>query len=267
MNGGTDGEGGSFYGMAPVEPELADRALTAREWQCCYCSSRQRSLRPLLRRYHHPQSQTSFTGLHLPQTPRTILTARRSLLDDTAEGVLQGLITDDFEANDPLRILTPGGFSPGGATPQELSLDTPVSAPAPEMAPALVPAPAASQATATGTDGYAMQPRVTRAVTRSQVRSTAAINYWANRNNRATLASLFQKDTVQQAHKLGYHKPGSHVSLDIAPYLDDTFSTGNAYANTNTKGLFSAGEQKEKTPTPSNGYGPCTSEALESGIG
>ena len=79
------------------------------------------------------------------------------------------------------------------------------------MAPAPVPAPTAPQATATGTDDYAMQPGITRAVTRSQVRSSAATNYRANRNNRASLAGLFQKDTVQQVHKLISPKPGFHA--------------------------------------------------------
>ena len=51
INGGTDGEGGSFYGMAPVEPERL-------------------------------QDYTSLS------TPRTILAARGYLLYGTEEGVL-----------------------------------------------------------------------------------------------------------------------------------------------------------------------------------
>ena len=53
-----------------------------------------------------------------------------------------------------------------------------------------------------------MQPGVTRAVIRGQVRSSAATNYRPNRNNRAALAGLFQKDTFQQVHMLGSPKLG-----------------------------------------------------------
>ena len=47
-------------------------------------------------------------------------------------------------------------------------------------------------------------------------------------------------------HKLGSPKLGSHANLDIAHHLGDTFSTGKAYATTNTQRSFSAKEQKEK---------------------
>ena len=154
----------------------------------------------------------------------------------------------DFEANDALLIPTPGGSSPGGTTTQEPSSDTPVPASAPGITPAPGPTPAALQAIVTDTDGYAMQPGITRAVACSQVRSSATTNFWANRNNHAALTGFFQKDTVQQVHKLGSAKLGSHANLDIAHQLDDTFSTGNAYATTNTQGRFSSGEQKEKIP-------------------
>ena len=49
-------------------------------------------------------------------------------------------------------------------------------------------------------------------------------------------------------HKLGSPKLGFHANLNITHQLDDTFSTGNAYATTNTQGRFSAGEQNEKIP-------------------
>ena len=74
------------------------------------------------------------------------------------------------------------------------------------------------------------------------------IHYRANGNNRAALAGLFQKDTVQQVHKLGSPKLGSHANLDIAHQLDRTFRIGNAYATTNTPESFSAGEQEKKIP-------------------
>ena len=117
--------------------------------------------------------------------------------------------------------------------------------PAPETAPAPVPAQAPPQATTTGTDSYAMQPGVTRADTRSQVRSSAATDYRANRNNRADLAGILRKDTLQQVHKLGSPKLGHHANLDVAHQLDDTFSTENATATNNTQGSFSAGEKKK----------------------
>ena len=140
----------------------------------------------------------------------------------------------DFDANDPAELLvpmqaSPGGSSPGGVTPQgSPSSSASVPAPTLETAPAPAPVPAAQQATATGTNRYAMQPGVTRAVTRSQVRSPVATDDRANRNNRAAVAGLFQKDTLQQVHKLE-----SHANLDIANQLDDTFSTEYAYATTN----------------------------------
>ena len=102
----------------------------------------------------------------------------------------------EFEANEPLHIPTPGGSSPGAATSQGLSSAAPVPAPAPETMSAPVPALKAPQATATGTDRYGIQPGVTRAIARGQVRTSAATNSRANRNNRTALASLFQKDTV-----------------------------------------------------------------------
>ena len=111
----------------------------------------------------------------------------------------------DFDANDPLPFPTSGGSSPGEATPQEsTSSATSAPAPAPETAPAPVPALAAPQAT---TDGYAMQPYVTRAVSRSQVRSSAATDYRANRSNRTALPGLFLKAMVQQVHKLQQDLP------------------------------------------------------------
>ena len=72
--------------------------------------------------------------------------------------------------------------------------------PAPETVPAPAPAPEAPQASATGTNRYAMQPGVTRAIIRSLVRSTVATDYLANRNNGAAVAGLAQKDTPQQVH-------------------------------------------------------------------
>ena len=140
----------------------------------------------------------------------------------------------DVEANNPAYLLLPvqawpGDSSPGGVTPQRTpSSSASVPAPTLETAPAPAPVPAAQQATATGTNRYAMQPGVTRAVTRSQVRSPVATDDRANRNNRAAVAGLFQKDTLQQVHKLE-----SHANLDIANQLDDTFSTEYAYATTN----------------------------------
>ena len=160
----------------------------------------------------------------------------------------------DVDAKDPLFYSCARGkrSSPGGTASQE-SPPSAASAPAlaPETALAPVPAPAAPQETPTDTDIYAMQPGVTRAAIRSQVCSSAATNYRENRNNRAALAGLFQKDTVQQVHKLGYPKLRSHGNLDVANQLGDTFSTENAYSTTNTQRGFSAGEKKEKIPNTS----------------
>ena len=70
----------------------------------------------------------------------------------------------------------------------------------------------------------------------------------ANRTNRAASAGLFQKDTLQQVHKLGSPKLGSYGNLDIAHQLNDTSSTEYAYATTNAQGIFSAGEKEEENP-------------------
>ena len=173
----------------------------------------------------------------------------------------------DFDANDPLLTPAPRGSLPGGTTPQESpSSATYLLAPAPETAPAPGPAPAAPRATATCANGYAMQPGATRAVIRGQVRSSAATNCRPNRNNRAALGGLFQKDTVQQVHMLGSPKLGYHANLDVAHQLDDAFSTRNAYATTNTPKRFRGGAKAENLQHLQEGYGPSTSGALESGI-
>ena len=112
---------------------------------------------------------------------------------------------------------SPTGILPVGATPRgSPSSAASVPASAPETAPEHPPAPSASPATATGTNGYVMQPGVTRAVTRSQVRSPVAIDYRANRNNRAAVAGFFQNDALQKVHKQQYFpKLRSHANLDI----------------------------------------------------
>ena len=100
-NGGTDGEGGSFYGMAP-EPEpaeierkphvsgnvvtvLIDSGASGHYFDDSIISDLK----------HRSQDHTPLS------TPRTILTAGGVLLDGTAKGVLQGLVTDDYR---PARI-------------------------------------------------------------------------------------------------------------------------------------------------------------------
>ena len=105
MNGGTDGEGGSFYGMAPVEPELAEierkplesgnnvaTVLVDSGASSHYFDD---TIIPDLE--HRLQDYTSRS------TPRTISTSGAALLDGTAEGVLQGIITD-YEEHHLARI-------------------------------------------------------------------------------------------------------------------------------------------------------------------
>ena len=87
-------------------------------------------------------------------------------------------------------------FFARGSTPRG-SPSLPVPTPVPVPAPAAAPVP--SQATATGTNLYATQPGVTRAVTRSQVPSPAATDYRTNRNNCAALAGLFAKQHAPTA--------------------------------------------------------------------
>ena len=97
MNVGMDSEGGSFYGMTPVELEpaeierkpheignvvtvLVDSGASGHYFDDTFI--------PDLK--HRLQDYTSLS------TPRTILTAGGALLDGTSKGVLQGLIADDY---------------------------------------------------------------------------------------------------------------------------------------------------------------------------
>ena len=157
MYGGTDGEGEPLYGMAPMESEPAEIEHKPHE-----------SSNVVTVLVDSGASGHYFDGLIIPElkhrlqdytslsTPRTILTSGGALLNGTAEGVLQGLITDDYGE----QHLAPGGVTPQGSPSSSAS----VSASAPETAPAPTPAPVTPQATAMGINRYAMQPVVTRAI-------------------------------------------------------------------------------------------------------
>ena len=102
MNGRTDGEGGSLYGMAPLEPEPLEpepaeierkphesgNVVTVLVGSGASGHYFDDTIIPDLK--HRLQDYTPLS------TPRTILTAGGALLDGTAEGVLRGLITDDY---------------------------------------------------------------------------------------------------------------------------------------------------------------------------
>ena len=138
-------------------------------------------------------------------------------------------------------------FSPGGVTPHKSpSSSASLPAPAAGTAPAPALAPATLQATATGTNHYAMEPRVYERCYTQLCSFACSYRQSANRNNLAAVPGLFHKETLKQVHKLG-----SHANLDIAHQLDDVFSAEYAYATTNTHGSFSAGEITEKSPTHS----------------
>ena len=105
MNGGTDGEGGSLYGMASMEAEPAEiepkphesgNVVTALVDSGASGHYFDDIMIPDLK--HRLQDYTSIS------TPRTILTAGGALLDGTAEGVSQGLITDDYGEQHLARI-------------------------------------------------------------------------------------------------------------------------------------------------------------------
>ena len=97
MYGGTDGEGEPLYGMAPMESEPAEIEHKPHE-----------SSNVVTVLVDSGASGHYFDGLIIPElkhrlqdytslsTPRTILTSGGALLNGTAEGVLQGLITDDY---------------------------------------------------------------------------------------------------------------------------------------------------------------------------
>ena len=94
---GMDGEGGSFYGMSPLEPESAEierkphesgNIVTVLVDSGASGHYFDDTIIPDLK-----QRLQDYTSL---STPRTILTAGGALLDGTAEGVLKGLITGDY---------------------------------------------------------------------------------------------------------------------------------------------------------------------------
>ena len=106
MHGRTDGEGEPLYVMAPTESEPAEVERKSHEsgnvftflvdsWASGHYVD-DLNIPELKHRLH------DYTSL---STPRTILTAGGHLLDRTAEGVLQGLITDDYREQHVARIL------------------------------------------------------------------------------------------------------------------------------------------------------------------
>ena len=165
--------------------------------------------------------------------------------DDMIQDVQDYTCALDVDADNPAELHIPvqatpvdsllGRVSPRGTPSSSAS----IPAPAPETAPVPAPAPAAPQATATGTNCYAMNPGVTRAVTRSQVRSSVATDYRANRNNLAAVPGLLHKDRLKQVYKLG-----SPANLDMTHQLNDAFRTKYAHTTINTKGNVPAAEIK-----------------------
>ena len=105
MYGGTDGEGEPLYGLAPTEPDSVEIERKPHE-----------SGNVVTVLVDSGASGHYFDGLIIPElkhrlqdytslsTPRTILTSGGALLNGTAEGVLQGLITDDYGEQHIARI-------------------------------------------------------------------------------------------------------------------------------------------------------------------
>ena len=94
MNGGTDDESGSSYGMAPVALEQAKIEHKPHERGNVLVDNGTSD------RYFDdtiiPDLKHRLQDYNALSTPRTILMAGGALLDGTGEGVLQGLITDDY---------------------------------------------------------------------------------------------------------------------------------------------------------------------------
>ena len=209
MHGGTDGEGEPLYGLTPMESEPAEIEIPPQLLPPC------RRLSPL-QEMEAPTFDFSDNSLDDNFTSR----------EDMIQDVQDYTCALDVDADNPAELHIPvqatpvdsllGRVSPRGTPSSSAS----IPAPAPETAPAIAPAPAARQASATGTKRYAMQPGVTRAVTRSLVRSPVTTDYRTNRNNRAAVAGLAQKDMLQQVRSLGFD-----ANMDIAHQLDDTFTT------------------------------------------
>ena len=97
MNGGTEGEGESFYVVELMKSEPA--VIKRKEHKCGNAvtflvdSHSFGDIIPDLK--HRLQNYSS---------PRTILTAEGALLDGTTECVLQGLVTDDYGEQQLARI-------------------------------------------------------------------------------------------------------------------------------------------------------------------
>ena len=105
MNGETDGEGGSLYGMAPMKSEPAEierkphesgNVVTVGVDSGASGHYFDDTIIPDLK--HRLQNYISLSTL------RTILTAGGALLDDTAESVLQGLMAHDYREQHVGRI-------------------------------------------------------------------------------------------------------------------------------------------------------------------
>ena len=97
MYGGTEGEGKPLYCMAPKEPEPAENENKPHE------SGLVVTFLVNSGAFGHyvddiiiPDLKHRLLDYTFLSTPRTILTAGGALLDGTAKGVLQGLITEDY---------------------------------------------------------------------------------------------------------------------------------------------------------------------------
>ena len=182
MNGGTDGESGSLYGMAPLEPKPAEierkphesgNVVTFSVDGGASGPSFDDTIIPDLK---HPLHD--YTSL---RTPRTILTAGGALLDGTAEGVSQGLITDDYGEQHLARIailIVPGIggniFSVKTAARMVIVSIFDVNRPRLEVGDITVPFPGEinnlySFKLDLSVDGYAGKELATNAVTNAQV--------------------------------------------------------------------------------------------------
>ena len=105
MYGGTDAEGEPLYGLAPTESKPAEierkqheRGNVATVLVDSGASGQYFDDLVIPKLKHCLRDYTSLS------TPRTILTAGGALLDGSAEGVLQGLIADDYREQHLARI-------------------------------------------------------------------------------------------------------------------------------------------------------------------
>ena len=141
-------------------------------------------------------------------------------------------------------VTSPGGASPTGISPAGVTPEGSSSTPAPTPFSA---APRATNGHANGST-VGVTPAVTHSRAANLLPVPVATRYGGDHNNnRATLAELFEVDTLQPLRELELGPP--YYAEDIAHQAqNDSFNLEYAYVATNALGSFSGGDNKEQIP-------------------